>query len=340
MFYVDFLESYAMGESSFRKPTEQIYEIITSEKYDIVHVHNFMPMLLTSIIRPLIKCPVIFTFHNTPNGSERAIGYYQNSKLDIQLAKSVINFQKYNRLVVGSQCYYDFAIKLGADPKLTTLSYLGIDHKEFEKNIRESSKIDLTQYFGNKLKKDDFLITLPGRITQNKGIVEAIEALNIVNKTKRVKLLLTNMVSPFNHELGEFVISKSKEFCINNKIIIPKKIIARHHMAAIYCRSNIVITPSYYEGLGLTAIEALKANRPLVATNVTGLNEIIKNEENSLVIAPKDANSLANAILRLIDNPKLAKKISECGSDSVTKFDIKLHVEKLERIYKEEIWKL
>lgn len=168
MFYIDFLESYAMGESSFKKPTEQIYKILTDEKYDIVHVHNFMPMLLISIIRPLIKCPVIFTFHNTPNGNERAIGYYQNPKLDIQLAKSVINFQKYDRLVVGSQCYYDFAIKLGADPNLTTLSYFGIDHKEFEKNIEESSKVDLKQYFGNKLKKNDFLITLPGRITKIK----------------------------------------------------------------------------------------------------------------------------------------------------------------------------
>lgn len=147
------------------------------------------------------------------------------------------------------------------------------------------------------------------------------------------------MVSPFDIELGKYVISRVRDLHIKDKLIIPKKIIPRHHMAAIYCRSNIIITPSYYEGLGLTAIEALKANRPLIATNVTGLNEIVKNKKNGLVIPAKDSDSLVLAIINLMDNSQLLKKISHQGSKSVIKFDIKLHVKTLEKIYKEEIWK-
>lgn len=340
MFYIRCFEDYIMGRCSFQNPLTDLYSVLKSNTFDVIQVNNFMPMLLFTLIKPLIKSPIVFTFHNTPYGMKRAIGCFENPELDIQLAKTIISSEKYEYIVNGSRCYANFAKKLGADKKKMKTIYLGIDQDEFNKNLNKYKNIDISHYFNEPIKSDDFLITLPARITPTKGIEEAILALSKIND-KKVKLLLTNMVLPFNPEYANYILSKIKEFKLTKRVIIPNKVIPRHHLGSIYLRSNLIITPSYYEGLGLSAIEALLASRPLIATNIPGLNEIVKNEFNGLLIPKENPDLLAKAIERIQHDKKIVSKFNKNAITSVEKFEIKNHVRALEKIYLREIkkWK-
>ena len=76
-------------------------------------------------------------------------------------------------------------------------------------------------------------------------------------------------------------------------------------MPEVFEKSNIVVLPSYREGLPKVLIEAASCGRPIVATDVPGCREIVRHNENGLLVPPHDSKALAEAIKKLIKNPEL-----------------------------------
>ncbi len=83
-------------------------------------------------------------------------------------------------------------------------------------------------------------------------------------------------------------------------------------------------------------IEAMACGVPVVGTDVEGTNEAVVQDETGLLVPPKDAASLANAIMKLIDEPQLRTRFGENGRQRVQKvFHIKEHVRRVENVYQE-----
>lgn len=330
--FIDDLEDYSLGRQSMKKPASQIFEFLNTNTFDIIHVCNFMPMQLFTVMKSIITTPIVFTFFNTPSQDRGALGYFNQASLNVALATSIIKQRAYNKLIVGSNNYYETAVKLGAKKADTKISYLGID-ENFLKNISDSETI-VHEYIG-EVAEGSKIVMLPGRVTQQKGVEEAVLAFASSRFPKNVNLLIPGMAKPFDPVLAKKLVEAAKQYDISDQIIIPKKPIRREHLAVFYKLADIVITPSYYEGLGLAAIEALCLSRPLVATNTKGLDEIVKHEWNGLLVPPKDSEALANAILRLLNNPSLVEQVCKNAAPSVKKFNHRNYVTNLERTYKE-----
>jgi len=330
--YIDGLEDFANGTGSQQIPTQQLYGILHEGNYDIVQVCNFMSMFLVATIRKLVAQPIVFSFYNTPNFPHRAIGYYSDSVLDMELASFILKSGSYDALVAGSRHYYDSALKLGAPRQITTLSFLGVDVEELSA-IKVDQAVALNEYLGDQIKPDDILLMLPSRITEQKGIMEAVQALAKVKNRRDVKLLLTGMSNPFDTEYAHRVIQLAHDKGVIRNIVTPLKLIPRGLLAQFYLRADIIIVPSHYEGLGLSAIEALALGRPLIAANARGLNEIAFDSQNALLFVAGDSDSLARTILRCLDDEDLRNKIMTNAKDSVRKFGIATHVDHLEKVY-------
>ena len=75
----------------------------------------------------------------------------------------------------------------------------------------------------------------------------------------------------------------------------------------------LVIVPSRIEPFGLVALEAAQAGRPVIASAVDGLPEVVAHEQTGLLVPPADATALAAAIASLLDNPDRAKAMGEAG---------------------------
>ena len=86
----------------------------------------------------------------------------------------------------------------------------------------------------------------------------------------------------------------------------------RSDARALMGAADVVVMPSRWEGLPLSALEALASGTPLVATNVRGLRELLTDGENALLV-PEEPGALAVALRRVLEEPELAARLSEAG---------------------------
>ena len=88
-------------------------------------------------------------------------------------------------------------------------------------------------------------------------------------------------------------------------------------VARWYSAADVVAVPSYTESFGLVAVEAMVCAKPLVASNIEGLAEIVEDGVNGLLFPPGNAAELANAILRLIRSPEYSRELGENAKRTV-----------------------
>jgi len=83
--------------------------------------------------------------------------------------------------------------------------------------------------------------------------------------------------------------------------------------------AELFVLPSRAEPFGIALIEAAACRRPIVASRVGGVPEIIQNEVSGLLVPPDDADALSAALLRLLDCPKLRKALGDSAYETVSK---------------------
>ena len=85
----------------------------------------------------------------------------------------------------------------------------------------------------------------------------------------------------------------------------------------LFSQSNIVVLPSYHEGLPKVLVEAGAAGRPVVTTDVPGCVDAITPGETGLLVPVRDPIALANAIERLLKDKSLRKRMGNAGRELV-----------------------
>lgn len=102
-----------------------------------------------------------------------------------------------------------------------------------------------------------------------------------------------------------------------------------------YKNCDIFIAPSLYESFGLIFLEAMAWGKPVIGCNVGGIPDIVENNEDGLLIEPENKNELANAVLKLLRNKELRKKMGTSGRKKVeADFSTKKMAENSYEIYK------
>jgi glycosyltransferase involved in cell wall biosynthesis len=110
----------------------------------------------------------------------------------------------------------------------------------------------------------------------------------------------------------------------------------RDDVPAVTAALDVAVLPSYREAQGLSILEALALSRPVVASNVGGIPEMITDGVNGLLVPPHDADALAAAIVRLLQDHPFADTLGRAGHDMVhDRFDITVMVGLVQQIYEE-----
>ncbi|HXT18190.1 MAG TPA: glycosyltransferase [Gemmatimonadaceae bacterium] len=108
----------------------------------------------------------------------------------------------------------------------------------------------------------------------------------------------------------------------------------RADVGNILAAADVWAMSSLSEGLPLALIEAMFAGRPVVASNVGGMPEVITNDVNGLLVPPSDAVALADALARLFADPALRERLAAAGKrDAEAQFGIDRMVDAYERLY-------
>jgi glycosyltransferase involved in cell wall biosynthesis len=90
-----------------------------------------------------------------------------------------------------------------------------------------------------------------------------------------------------------------------------------------------------WEGFGLVFLEAMSAARPVVASNISAIPEIVADGETGLLVPPNDAASLAKAIQSLLDDPARAEKMGAAGRNRLqTHFNEQRMIDQTAALYR------
>jgi len=109
----------------------------------------------------------------------------------------------------------------------------------------------------------------------------------------------------------------------------------REDMPEVFAKSNIVVLPSYREGLPKVLLEAASCGRAIVATDVPGCREIVRHNENGLLVPPHDPKALADALKVLVEDAELRAKMGARGREIVeAEFSEEIVVKQTMEVYK------
>jgi glycosyltransferase involved in cell wall biosynthesis len=90
-------------------------------------------------------------------------------------------------------------------------------------------------------------------------------------------------------------------------------------MRRVLSAAHVVVLPSYREGLPKVLLEAAACARPIVATDVPGCREVVRDGDNGILVPPKDSHALAAAIAKLVQEPALRARMGAQGRALVVK---------------------
>jgi glycosyltransferase involved in cell wall biosynthesis len=127
--------------------------------------------------------------------------------------------------------------------------------------------------------------------------------------------------------------AQARDLRIAHRVVFTGR---RDDVPAVTAALDVAVLPSYREAQGLSILEAMALSRPVVASNVGGIPEMITDGETGLLVPPHDADALATALIRLLRDRHYAVALGQAGHDLVhDRFCIELMVGAIQTIYDE-----
>lgn len=161
------------------------------------------------------------------------------------------------------------------------------------------------------------VVVLPCRMLWDKGVGEFVEAAGML-KAAGVEARMALVGDSDSENLTAVPISVLSQWKKSGVIEWWGR---RTNMQEVYAQSHIVCLPSYREGLPVTLMEGAACGRPLVATDVPGCREVVRNGVNGFLVPARDARGLAAALRLLLEDAGLRRRMGSKARDTaVEKF--------------------
>lgn len=212
------------------------------------------------------------------------------------------------------------------------LVQLGIPREQIR--LIFGSGVDLHVYSPHPEEPTGLSIVLPARLLWDKGVGEFVAAARLIQQQGiEARFLLAG-----DHDSANP--SSVPAFQIRQWV---EEGVVEHlgwitDMPALLARSHIICLPSYREGLPKSLIEAAAAGRPIVTTDVPGCREVVLDGENGFLVPPRDAISLAAALVKLILDAALRRRMGSAGrARAETLFDLNFVIRQTLSLYEEPV---
>ena len=276
------------------KAVRQLAAVLRRERFDLVHLHGakagYIGRMAAKQANP--RPPVIYTVHNQvlPRGG---------------LLKKVMNVLE-RRLAVET----DRVITVSNNLQQEVCRTHGVD---VARAVTIHNGVDapppLSRRYARTVlgceREGAYVIGAIGRMVPEKGFDTLIDAFtDLLGRGVEAELVLIGdgpFLSDYQRQAGKFGLSSIRFVgeVPNASRLLPG--------------FDLLAQPSHAEGLGLVPIEAMLAGCPVVASEVGGLPEVVVHGETGLLVPPRDATALADALQVLIENADLRERLARTG---------------------------
>lgn len=282
-------------------------------KVDVLHLQqSHILSVFSSIMGKILGISIITTLHVKieSHGFRKNIGDLFDKAVYI-FSDNIIYVSEQTR---KSFCHKGYVIINGTDT----------ERYRNDRYIRIKARNELN--IGNS-----FVILFLGRIAQNKGIFELIDAIKIINRNKKydLKLLVVGPIAS-NDKKKYFEYINEKDLENHIFTVGPHKDVHK-----FYCLSDIFILPSHQEGLPLSMLEAMSVGLPCIVSRVGGVSEVITNGENGLLIEAKNSTDLMQKMTWCLENGDKLELLGHAASLTIREqFSMERMVERYIRVYR------
>ncbi len=237
-----------------------------------------------------ISAPVMRTIHHVDDFAEPRL--FEFEKRAVALAD--------HRFVVSQYWRDELKRTYGFD---SVVSYNGIDQEDFA-NLPPRSSSKPTVLF-------------VGGLEPRKGLEFLVKAMAAIKKDVSGARLIavaktgfrgTDEVATFRHLAESVGVSDSVEF---------RESVSQEKLLSFYSDCDVLALPSRNEGWGLSLMEAMACGKPVVASRVGGIPELVRDGVDGILVEPADVPALARAIVRLLMDKGLRKRMGRAGRDRV-----------------------
>ncbi|WP_411032139.1 glycosyltransferase [Spongiimicrobium sp. 3-5] len=177
-------------------------------------------------------------------------------------------------------------------------------------------------------KADPFSVICVSRLIYEKGITYYMEAAKIcAERGHAFKFLLVGPLEENSEKLNEGIIGQYEKYV--------SWLGTRNDVDALLLASDIFVLPTFYrEGFARVLLEASAVGLPLVTTNVPGVTDIARHQKEALIVPPKNASDLAQAIIDLAEDQDLADRLSKNALLNVKQYSMEVISKNYVTLYK------
>lgn len=292
------------------------------EKFDIIHGHAGYTTLglITGIGGKILGVSSVHTLYYPvqTSGYKISLNRFYLSLIDVIISLSKNTEHSLKRMGVPA-------------PKNMIISP-AIDLSSFNPSISgESAKKSLN------LKSYHPLLLYAGDLRKTKGLNVLIEALSMVTEhVPDAKLLMAVKMPLEKYKMEKLEIKEKISSLGLDDNVIPLGIV--NNMPQIMAASDVFIAPYLsIEGIAdypISILEAMACGKPVIATKVGGIPEIVKHKINGLLVEPDNVHELKNALLYMLENKDEAKKMADNAAKYVAEnYSMDAVVQKYEKLY-------
>ncbi len=285
---------------------------------DIIHAHGEYAGVVGIGLRLKTQSPrLIRTCHTTVEFPNHPPLRFATSALYPLVATAQVGVSS----AIVAHLRRHFLVRLTQQP--IWLIHNGID---LDRVLRQRTNASIRRELG--LPADIPLFGLVGRLTEQKGIPDALEAFALVRK--RLPQAIMVVVGDGYGEKPRLLKARAAELNLTQSVFWLG---ARPDAIDIIADLDVLVSASLWEGLPTVILEAMALGIPVVATDIPGTNELILHEQTGLLVPPRNPSALAQAMERLINDKKLAQQLAIAAHERVEQFSIASAAKQYEHLY-------
>ncbi len=242
-----------------------------------------------------------------------------------------------DHLIANSQAVAQTYLSCSKNSTNVSIIYNGIDLKEFSAN--NQLEILFCKRFG--IPRNILLVGIVGRIFAEKGHHILVRALSEIRK--KHSNICVAIIGPISNVVN-CRYQRDDDFLFNLKQMITKLRLEKYiffieeqtDIAPVYQALDLLVLPTFTESFGRVAAEAMAAGKPVVASAVGGVPEVVDDGVTGILVPPGDVPRLVKAILSILTNQAIAREMGIAGRKRAKAlFSIEMNVSKTEKVYLE-----
>ncbi|MBI3115662.1 MAG: glycosyltransferase family 4 protein [Candidatus Kerfeldbacteria bacterium] len=279
-------------------------------RFEVVQIHSPLEPVLPMIAARTLRAPLVGTFHTYVEGKQRVFWYDRFHRRFEQY------FARLKARTVVSTAALSFINSYF--PGAYDIVPNGVDVHRFSPQGKPMERYS----------RDAFNVVFVGRMDPRKGIKYLLRAFPEVYRrvpTARLIVVGGGILHPYYQRYLPDVFRPRVDFV---------GYVSAEDLPRYCATADVVVAPATGgESFGIVLVEALASGKALVASDIPGYKTVVEHERDALLVPPRDSLALADAIVRLYEDPALRQRIASRGLETAQLYAWERVVDKLEAVF-------